>query len=179
MRYGFALILTLLPVAGIACPAVPDTSAQRMHLLEEVQKAPDETSARLVTNELWALWAMAPDAHAQELLDTGMERRSAYDFAGAEIAFDALTEYCPHYAEGFNQRAFVSYLRQDFATALEDLDRALEIDPQHVAALSGKALSLMGLGRTKAAHGVLRDALKLNPWLPERHLLNFEPGTDL
>ena len=42
--------------------------------------------------------------------------------------------------------------------------------------MSGKALTLMGMGRPELAQSVLRDALELNPWLPERRYLVEEPG---
>ncbi|KKL65864.1 hypothetical protein LCGC14_2150700, partial [marine sediment metagenome] len=117
------------------------------------------------------IWADAPDARAQELLDEGLARRGAFDLDGARVAFDALIAYCPSYAEGYNQRAFIAFMREDYAAALVDLDRALARLPLHVAALSGKALTLMGLGRDGEAQEVLRAALTLNPWLPERGLL--------
>ncbi len=94
-----------------------------------------------------------------------------YDFDGAETILTALTKYCPDYAEGWNQRAFARFLRQDYNGALTDLDEALRLSPDHIAARSGKALTLMGLGRMDEAQGVLRDALALNPWLPERRFL--------
>jgi Flp pilus assembly protein TadD len=57
---------------------------------------------------------------------------------------------------------------------LTDLDRAIELSPNHVAALSGRALSLLGLKRLDEARDALNTALELNPWLSERALL--EPG---
>lgn len=81
-----------------------------------------------------------------------------------------LIAYCPAYAEGYNQRAFVNFLRQDYQSALTDLDRALALSPNHIAALSGRALSLLGLQRVEEARVALKRALDLNPWLPERHL---------
>jgi len=92
----------------------------------------------------------------------------------SEDAFDRLIDYCPDYAEGYNQRAFVNFLREDFAAALVDLDLALERRPRHVAAMSGKALTLMGLGRHDEAQEILREAVKLNPWIPEAGLLQGE-----
>ena len=108
-----------------------------------------------------------------------MAARGSYDFLGAIDAFDRLVEYCPDYAEGYNQRAFVNFLREDYEAALPDLDRALERSPRHVAALSGKALTLMGLGRGDEAQEVLREAVELNPWIPERGLLQELPGEEL
>ena len=91
--------------------------------------------------------------------------------------FDLLIAYCPNYAEGYNQRAFVNYLRRDFARALVDLERALALSPRHVAAMSGRALSLYGLGRLEEARIALESALAYNPWLTERYLL--APGGPL
>lgn len=179
MRLILALTLAATPLWASDCPPAPDVSAQTARLLEQVQNAPDPRSAQVIANDMWALWATAPDDYAQELLDTGMERRGAYDFDGAIKAFDALVAYCPDYAEGYNQRAFIAFIRQEFDAALADLDRALELSPQHVAALSGKALTLMGLKRDAEGQRVLREALELNPWLPERGLLQALPGTEL
>ena len=138
--------------------------------MEEAQAAQSERDARLISNRMWELWADAPDELSQEMLDRGMQKRSGYDFLGAYEDFDRLIAYCPDYAEGYNQRAFVSYLREDFPRALDDLNTTLEIDPRHIAALSGKALTLMALGRLDEARVALAAALALNPWIPERGL---------
>ncbi|MDA8587220.1 hypothetical protein N9L47_13315 [Rhodobacteraceae bacterium] len=175
MKHLFALPLICAGPAFAACPPPPDIQAAEDRLLSEVRVAPNERAARELSNNLWELWTMAPDDAAQDLLDKGMQARSSFDFVLAVSSFDALTEYCPDYAEGYNQRAFVNFLREDYEAALIDLDLALERSPQHVGALSGKALSLIGLERQAEAQDVLRDALKLNPWLSERHLL-IEPG---
>lgn len=179
MRY--ALIFACLASAAVAedCPPALDVAPLADPLIAEVQKAPDEQSARVISNKLWEIWATAPNARAQEMLDRGMGRRAVYDFDAAEAAFEELIAYCPDYAEGYNQRAFVNFLRQDFGPALEDLDRALALSPRHVAAMSGKALTLMGLGRMDAGQAVLREALALNPWLPERGYLIEDPSTEL
>ena len=161
------------------CPPPPDHGAALQALLEKVRAAPDEATARRLSNRMWELWADAPDAAAQEILDKGMRKRAAYDFLGAIAAFDRLVAYCPDYAEGYNQRAFVHFIRQDYAAALKDLDRALTLAPDHVAARAGRALTLLGLGREAEARDELEAALDLNPWLPERHLLDELRGEEL
>ncbi|MCG6883079.1 MAG: hypothetical protein LJE62_04910 [Silicimonas sp.] len=161
------------------CPAPPDIAADEDALFAGLQAAETEQQARARVQGLWELWTTAPDAAAQELLDQGMAARASYDFLRATDKLDRLVAYCPDYAEGYNQRAFVSFLREDFPAALADLDLALERSPRHVGALSGKALSLMGLGRMDEAQAVLRDAVELNPWIPERGLLRPEPGEDI
>lgn len=172
-----AAALLAAQAAAAGCPAAPDHSAPLEGLLSEVQQADSEAQAREIANRMWEYWADAPDERAQEILNRGMTRRSSFDFLGALEDFGQLIAYCPDYAEGYNQRAFVHYLRRDFAAALLDLDRALELSPRHVAALSGRALSLYGLSRLEEAREALAEALALNPWLPERYLA--DPGGPL
>lgn len=163
--------------ASADCPPAPDHGEALAGLLAQARRADTEAEARQLFPDMWALWADAPDDHAQALLDRGMTNRSGFDFLGALQAFDALIAYCPDYAEGYNQRAFVNYLRQDFSRALPDLDRAIALSPDHVAAIAGRALTLLALGRTDAARRELDRALALNPWLPERSLI--APGGPL
>lgn len=178
MRLLHLALIVAGPAYG-ACPAAPDIAADETAIFDQIQSVETEMAARDLSGGLWELWTLAPDSAAQDMLDEGMERRAAYDFLGARAALDRLVAYCPDYAEGWNQRAFVSFLVQDFEPALADLDRALDLNPRHVGALSGKALTLIGMGRDAEAQIVLRAALDLNPWLSERHLLTDPPGEDI
>jgi len=173
-RWVFIFLVFAVP-ASAECPAVPDRSKQLSALVAEARAAPDEMAGRAVSDKMWAIWATAPDEVAQDMLNQGMAARRVSDFLRAIQAFDDLIAYCPDYAEGYNQRAFVHFLTQDYEAAVADLNLALERSPRHVAALAGLALSLIGLGRDDAAQAVLRRALALNPWLSERGLLR-EPG---
>ena len=105
------------------------------------------------------------DATAQALLDEGMRQRAGFDLLGARDTFDQLVDYCPDYAEGYNQRAFANFLDANYEGALFDLDIALGLNANHTGALTGKALSLLRLGRDAEAQVVLREAVAINPWL--------------
>ena len=166
-----ALAMSLaIPAAADCPPATLDTEAET-RLIESLRAAPDAAAARKYNARLWEMWTDAPDPQAQNLLDSGMARIRLGDLKNAIKAFDALVAYCPEFAEGYNQRAFARYLRQEFEPALADLDAALALSPRHVGALSGKALVLMGLGRDRAALETLEVALDLNPHLSERALV--------
>lgn len=178
MKTALVLILTA-SMAQAACPPPPDIAEAQDALLAEARQIQTEREGRAISDKLWELWAKAPDEQAQALLDRGMAARASFNFLDATDAFDRLVAYCPDYAEGYNQRAFVNFLREDYTAALVDLDLALERRPGHVAAMSGKALTLMGLGRQEEAQKVLREAVRLNPWIPERGLLTEPLGEEL
>ncbi len=181
MRHSFGMSRLILAAAlctGLStpvwtdCPPAPDHDAALAALVEAARAAPDEMSGRTLSNQMWELWVDAPDDAAQEILDRGMRKRESYDLLGAVNDFTVLTEYCPNYAEGFNQRAFAYFLQQNYPAALTDLNRALELSPGHIAARSGRALTYMQLGELDQARADLRRALDDNPWLSERHLLS-------
>lgn len=174
MKPAFILCALTLPAGaalGDTCPAAPDHTVKADQLIQQLQLAPDESASYPISAQLWQLWLDAPDAQAQALLDRGMAKRRVADYAGAIAEFDQLVAYCPDYAEGYNQRAFANFLRADFEEALADLELALARSPRHVAALSGKALTLIGLKRDAEAQTFLKEALSLNPWLSERRFL--------
>lgn len=144
-----------------------------------MQIVQSEGEAQGISVLLWNYWLDAPDEAAQALLERGMEARQSFDFLGSMSILSELVEYCPDYAEGYNQRAFSAFLAQDYTAALADLERAQALDARHLGVLTGKALTLMGLERDEEAQEVLRQALRLNPWLGERHLLVGPPEVDL
>lgn len=166
-----------LPAWAEECPPIKDHSDELAALFDAARAAPSEAAARGAAEGLWKVYLRAPDAKAQAVLDRGMARRDSYDFLGAKADFDRLIAYCPAYAEGWNQRAFVYYLQGDYARALVDLDAALARSPDHVAAQSGRALTLMQLGQRAEARAQMLAALANNPWLSERSLI--APGAPL
>lgn len=164
--------LVLCPGSAFAaCPAPPDVQSEMLNLIAKSQAAETHNDGRRVSAEMWEVWLRAPDETAQEVLDAGLRRRDSYDFAGALAEFDRLAAYCPTYAEGFNQRAYIHFLQENYDAALADLDIALKLQPLHIAAQSGRALTLMNLGRLDDARAQLLEAVGYNPWLSEAALL--------
>lgn len=178
MRWLFPLLLAASP-ATADCPPAPDIAAAETALFGQIEAAPNAVDARQFSLGLWDLWMQAPDEAAQELLDGALARGRVGDLLGARLVLTRLVGYCPAYAEGWNQRAFVAYRSYEFEAALADLDRALELNPRHLGALTGKALTLVALGRGPEAVPVLRRALALNPYLSERALLDQLLGEDI
>ena len=175
MRMTTLLLALALGLAGPAaaqvCAPVPDISAPADRLHSDLARAPGPGEASRLSDELWALWTQAPDEAAQSLLDGGMSAIRTGDLLGAEAALTRLVEYCPDYAEGWNQRAFARFLGGRHADALVDLDRARSLSPRHLGVLTGRGLTLIHLGRIEEGQDAIREALRLNPWLSERALL--------
>ena len=179
MRLALAFAAIAAPAIAETCPPAPDYTAEETAIFDQLQALPSPVGSRELNNALWEMWTDAPDEAAQALLDQGMSQRSSYDLLGARDTLDRLVEYCPEYAEGYNQRAFANFLNADYNAAIYDLDIALELSPRHLGALTGKVLTLMRLDRNDEAQVLLREALALNPWLSERALLVEPEGEDI
>ncbi|KIN63921.1 TPR domain protein [Sulfitobacter noctilucicola] len=172
MRSLIVLATIMAPLfAHASCPEPSDTRNELLNLIAKANAARSQAEGRRVSNEMWQVWLRAPDEAAQTVLDAGMARRDVYDFAGAIAEYNRLVDYCPTYAEGYNQRAYIHFLNGNHEAALTDLDMTISLQPYHVAAQSGRALTLMNLGRINEARDQLLIAVDNNPWLSERALL--------
>lgn len=148
-------------------------------LYSEIQRAPNGFAAGAYSDQLWELWLEAPDEPSQMMLNEALRAMRVGDYLRATDRLNMLVSYCPFYAEGYNQRAFVNYLRGDYPAVLPDLDQAISLNPRHTGALTGKALTLIAMGREDEAQPLLKDAVALNPWLSERALIKEPEGDEL
>lgn len=152
------------------------TDTQRERLFKALRTAKTEREGRLAENAIWNWWLdQAPTLEVREAIDYGMKRREAYDFEAAEQAFDKAVQQAPDYAEGWNQRAFVRFLRDNIDGSLSDLEKAVDLDPDHFAAWSGMYHVLIRMGRPEVAVSALSRAVTIHPWLKERGMLPPDP----
>jgi len=180
-RFVLCAVIALLSTQ----PAMADDKAEREALFRQLREAQSEREGRMVEDAIWRMWmAQGPTAAIREAVAEAMRKREVYDFAGALAILDGVVAKAPDYAEGWNQRAFIRFLRDDFDGSLDDIERALALEPLHFAALAGKATVLMRQGRIEPGQAALRRAVEIHPWLKERSMLipildEKTPGRDI
>ena len=171
------LLLAALAALALAGAAPAEENPDRETLFRRLRDARGEREGRMAEDAIWRMWmAEGPTAEIREAVAGAMRRREAYDFAGALAILDRVVAEAPGYAEGWNQRAFIRFLRDDLDGSLEDIERALALEPRHFAALAGKAIALMRQGRMEPGQAALRRAVEIHPWLKERAMLVPPPG---
>ena len=173
------LFLCGLAALAVARPAM--AADEREALFRQLREAKSEREGRMVEDAIWRMWmAQGPTAAIREAVAEAMRKRESYDLAGALAILDGVVGEAPDYSEGWNQRAFIRFLRDDFDGSLDDIERTLELEPDHFAALAGKAMILMRLGRMEPGQAALRRAVEIHPWLKERSMLILLPaGRDI
>lgn len=172
----FAITFVVLTTISLAYADETSTNdISKISLFKALSIAKTEQEGRTAESEIWEYWfAQSPTPEVRASLDAGIERRETYDYEAAEYHFDKVIELAPDYAEGYNQRAFIRFLRQKYESSKTDLEVALKIEPNHFGALSGLYHVLQIQNRPKAAMGMLQQAVTIHPWIQERTALPKE-----
>jgi len=146
-------------------PKAGDKTKGLDFLFGALKAAPDEASAKHVEARIWALWLQTPSDTAALLM---MRAKAAMDAQQMDVALkllDAVVKLRPDYVEGWNRRATLYYLRNDYAHSLQDIEQVLVREPRHFGALAGLGMIMQELGDEKRALEAFRKALAVNPYL--------------
>ncbi len=159
----------LPPMARIE-PGSP-AALERAALFAELKTAKNDAEARVVEDKIWKFWKSFADAQSRELLEESRQAQLRFDYDEALLYQKELVKHQPRFAEGWNQLGYVYFLAGSYDAALAAIDRTLELEPMHYAALAGKGIILVQQGKEAEAQAPLKRALAINPWLKERNLI--------
>ena len=134
-------------------------------LFGALKAAPDEASAKHVEARIWALWMQTPSDTAALLMLRAKTAMEAKQLDVALKLLDAVVKLRPDYVEGWNRRATLYYLMNDYAHSLQDIEQVLVREPRHFGALAGLGMIMQDLGDEKRALDAFRKALAVNPHL--------------
>jgi tetratricopeptide (TPR) repeat protein len=155
-----------LPEAPSKLPKVgADKTRGLDFLFGALKAAPDVASAKHVEARIWAVWMQTPSDTAALLM---VRAKAAMDAKQVDVAIkllDAVVKLRPDYVEGWNRRATLYYLKNDYAHSLQDIEQVLVREPRHFGALAGLGMIMQDLGDEKRALDAFRKALAVNPHL--------------
>jgi tetratricopeptide (TPR) repeat protein len=134
-------------------------------LFGALKAAPDDESAKTIEDRIWAQWLVSGSDTVNLLMSRAKSAIDSNDLDLAIRLLDAVTEIRPQYAEAWNRRATVFFLKKDYPSALVDLRKTLSLEPRHFAALAGLGLILQDIGDEKHALEAFRRAAEIYPRL--------------
>lgn len=135
----------------------------RISSLLEKLKNPDEGVRDAATRELWRLWFTQKGMYGLELLERCQAMIDAGEFSQAEESLTAIIEEQPDFAEAWNRRAVLYYIRGQYQKSLLDCEQAIALNPVHFGALHGQGLAYAALGQHIAAIQSFRRAMAIQP----------------
>lgn len=131
-------------------------------LLQQLQEAPESEAGRL-DRELNILWGRSGSPAMDLLLKRGREALEAEENEQAIEHLTALTDHAPDFAEGWHARATAYYQSGLYGPALDDLQRALILNPNNYNAIFGLGVMFQEFGDLERAAEAFGQVLSLNP----------------
>ncbi len=126
----------------------------------------DADAAKLIAEEIWALWLESGSASVNMLLLRGTDFEKRGEIKKARRMYDHVTTLMPDYAEGWARSARLAIAEENYDRALTDSAQALILEPREFYALWTMGSVLEKLGRMDQAYEVYREALALYPEHP-------------
>ena len=124
----------------------------------------DDARVRMATQSvMWAVWLRSGNDEIDALMVEGVRLMELQQYPEAVEVFDQIIARAPTFAEGYNKRATVRYLMQEFEQSIADIHHTLELNPVHFGALSGMGLCYLGLDEPSQALKWLERAVAVNP----------------
>lgn len=153
------------PPAELAAPAAldPKAEAEALDALLSALAVAGEHEWRPLQGQIIAYWSRSRSPAMTLLLARASRRMEEEDYETALLFLDDLVRLAPDFAEAWNRRATLHFLRQDYARSLADIQRTLALEPRHFGALAGLGIILDRLGRDADALTVFRRALEIHP----------------
>jgi tetratricopeptide (TPR) repeat protein len=134
-----------------------------MPALVQILRDDDARVREAAQNVMWTIWLRSGNDDIDALMVEGAQRMEQEEYPEAIEIFDQIIARAPQFAEGYNKRATIYYLMQEFDKSIADIHRTLELNPVHFGALSGMGLCYLGLEELRQALVWFERAVAVNP----------------
>eukprot|EP00250_Pteridium_aquilinum_P017505 c23663_g1_i1 orf=61-1035(+) len=168
--------LLLLKVRSLATGSV----SEKLEMIAELGEMGDYRVVPMLVNGLldsnsqiasetekamWKIFMCSGREDVDRLLEEGLGLMLSSNLSRAKDVFTKVIESAPSFAEGWNKRATVNYLMQEYQASIIDCERTLELNPYHFGALSGMGLCYAALNDSESALLWFEKAYSLHPGL--------------
>ena len=138
-------------------------------LFADLKQAPTQDEADKIAGRLWEIWMRSGRDDVDVMMSRVVANTAGRHYGLALLLLDEVTELAPDFAEAWNKRAALRYRMGEYAGALDDIEKALKLEPRHFGALAVKSAILADTSKWPEALAAYRAALAINPFLASRH----------
>ena len=144
-------------------PPAKSPAEIRANIYDRLAASKDEDETQGLIRLLFAAYSESGSDTGDLLLERARKAMSAKDFDAAGKILDAAVSILPDWAEGWNARATLRWLDDDYDGSMADIAETLKREPRHVGALSGMAMILAARNRKEDALKVYEHILAIAP----------------
>ena len=148
-------------------------------LYRRLRSASSSEKAKPVADAIEQVWLTSGDDNIDFIMQNAIMAMEQEDFIVAEELLDRVIELRPRYAEGWNKRAMVHFMKKEYEKSLMKLRQTLALDPRHFQALHGLALVMQEIGDHKYALQAYRVLLYNHPQFSEAREAVKELGREV
>lgn len=159
MKYIVSLILVFY--SSILYSDQRDVRLQS--LFDQLQNVQNKREASEVEYSIWEIWTEHGDSVTNQKMALGIKAMTNGNLDQAMIIFNNLVVSQPDFAEGWNKRATLNYMRNDYEQSKSDIAQTLLLEPRHFGALSGLGLIYFRQEAYIEAIKAFESVLEINP----------------
>jgi tetratricopeptide (TPR) repeat protein len=163
-----ALAFTGVPAFAAEEPAGTDAAVQTApsveDLLDKLSKSTSEDEAKALEKRIVAAWNDSGSDTVDLFIARAGAAIEARNFGVALKYLDTVVYMQPDFAEGWNMRATVYYLLDEYELSLADIRQVLALQPRHFGALSGLGMIFRELDEPDKALEAFREVLQVHPY---------------
>ena len=123
----------------------------------------DEAVRNTAEQSIWKIWARSGDPNVDRIYARGIREMNEGSFARAISTFTEIIKLKPDFAEGWNKRATLYFMTEQYDKSLEDCDEVMKRNPYHFGALSGYGHVHVEFRLFEQAIDYFQKALQINP----------------
>jgi tetratricopeptide (TPR) repeat protein len=154
------------PSVSADAPVMETSRADRIDaLLDSLKTESDSDAADEIENNILALWLESDSDTIDLLMQWTLKAMERKQYPRALDYLDRIVLLDPAYVEGWNKRATVYFLLDDYGKSIGDIGKVLELEPRHFGALSGLGIIMRAIGDDERAKTAFRAALEIDPHL--------------
>lgn len=174
--FAFAIALTLgaaFPALAQDAPPTEEIKPQPEEkvgsrldkLFADLKRQRNEKAAERIAGNIWQEWFKSGSASVDLMMKWAGDAVEAKKYDVALDFLDQVIVLAPTYPEGWNRRATVHFMMQNFGKSMADIERTLELEPRHFGALSGMAEIMKTTGRKELALDAYQRVLAIYPMM--------------
>jgi len=150
---------------AVRIPTELSRDQQLDSLFESLKAETDSNAADEIENAILSLWLESGSDTVDLLMDWTLTAIEEKKYPRALDFLDRIIVLEPEYVEGWNKRATVYFLMDDYGKSIADIGKVLELEPRHFGALSGLGIMMRSFGDDESAAMAFREALAVDPHL--------------
>jgi tetratricopeptide (TPR) repeat protein len=151
---------------GATALAPGPTKKQKLDsLFVDLKKAKTPAAGEGVARRINEEWADSGSASINVMMQWANQAIETRSYPVALDFLDQVVVLQPKYAEGWNRRATLHFIMNNYSKSMADIERTLELEPRHFGALSGMGQIFRQLERKELALRAYERALEIFPTL--------------